>query len=117
MLKIIPFLFATMFSLNPLPSADAELEPSIQNEVDHAVYMGVRWLEKNKNVPGDVFVVSTNQVTNVTHLAQNVFSMTNKKNRTQIALHFISLQRGEGWWVTQTNSAPTKAAIKILKGL
>ena len=35
----------------------------------------------------------------------------------EIALKLISTQKGGGWWLFETNAAPTRLAVKILKGL
>lgn len=93
------------FSVRPLPQGDAPLEPSLQNEVDHAISLGEQWLAGGvvTNVPfsvGEVALFATGSLT-----------------RADIAVKFISSQRGEGWWVTSTNTAPTRLAIEILKGL
>ena len=47
MMRFGAILFAAAFSVQPLPQADGPLEPSVQNEVDHAIDKGERWLEKN----------------------------------------------------------------------
>ena len=40
----LAILFAASLSIQPLPQPDGPLEPSVQNEVDHAVALGERWL-------------------------------------------------------------------------
>ena len=38
----LAILFAASLSIQPLPQPDGPLEPSVQNEVDHAVALGER---------------------------------------------------------------------------
>ena len=42
---------------------------------------------------------------------------TNGLTRERIAVKLISSQRAGGWWLMETNAAPTRLAIEILKGL
>ena len=42
---------------------------------------------------------------------------TNGLTREGIAIKLISSQRAGGWWLMETNPAPTRLAIQILKGL
>ncbi len=100
-------LVAATFNVRPMPQEDGPLEPSIQNEVDHAVDRGEAWLAKRRFPPP-----STNRVETV----RDLFA-TNGLTREKIALKLISGQKGEGWWTTPTNAAPTRLAIEILKGL
>ena len=80
------------------------LEPSVQNEVDRAVSLGERWLaaqvpEACTNAPpADLFA-------------------TNGLARDRIAVKLVSMQRSGGWWLVETNAAPTRLAVEILKGL
>ena len=102
----LAILFAASVGIQPLPQPDGPLEPSIQNEVDHAVALGERWLAAHGNVArsssasyqGDLFA-------------------TNGLTRERIAIKLISSQRAGGWWLMETNAAPTRRAIEILKGL
>ena len=99
----IGFVAAAAFSVRSLPQEEGPLEPSVQNEVDHALDLAEAWLARqpvSTNAPptGDLF-------------------RTNGLTRTRTALRLISLQRGEGWWLTSTNTAPTRLARDILKGL
>ncbi len=95
-------LFAAAFGACPTPGAEAPLEPSVQNEVDHAVDLAEAWLATRQAdtnaVSGDLF-------------------RTNGLTREATALRLVGLQRGGGWWVTPTNAAPTRLAVGILKGL
>lgn len=92
---------ASAFAISPIPQEDAPLEPSIQNEVDHAVDLAEGWL-------------AVNATTNA--LASDFFG-TNGMTRTGIALKLLRSQRSGGYWTTNTNDAPTKLAVSILKGL
>jgi hypothetical protein len=111
-------IFAATFGLKPVAHEDsAFLEPSIQNEVDHAVSRAERWLAGNASLPGDIYELSSNDVKRVSFLAEKVFLSTNGLTRTRMAIKLVSEQRGDGWWICLTNAAPTRAAIQILKGL
>lgn len=99
---VLAMLFAAAFAVRPLPRADGPLEPSIQNEVDHALDRAAAWLGRHAD-------------TNA--LSQDDLFKTNGLPRERIALRLVSTQRGAGWWLTPTNAAPTKLAVEILKGL
>ena len=43
--------------------------------------------------------------------------LTNGQSRAAVALKLVSTQKGGGWWLVETNAAPTRLAIEILKGL
>ena len=49
----LAILFAASFGIQPLPQPDGPLEPSVQNEVDHAVALGERWLAAVAGRPPD----------------------------------------------------------------
>ena len=165
MMRFGAILFAAAFSVQPLPQADGPLEPSVQNEVDHAIDMGERWLEKNVKVDkvskvdrefkgNKVFKVDKefndsndpkdlndpndpkdlndpnnpkdlNDPNNPKHPndlkplndLKAQLGLTNGQTRVDMALKLISSQRGGGWWLTDTNAAPTRLAVEILKGL
>ena len=151
MMRFGAILFAAAFSVQPLPQADGPLEPSVQNEVDHAIDKGERWLEKNfkkaacdadaincvppvqtGNAGGAQLVATANPVSNAPNAggAQLVatanpgssdlkaqLGLTNGQTRVDMALKLISSQRGGGWWLVETNAAPTRLAVEILKGL
>ena len=97
-------LFAAVFGVRPMPSPDGALEPSVQNEVDHAVGLAETWLETRRS--------DTNAVP-----AECDLFRTNGLTREAVALRLVRLQRGEGWWLAPTNAAPTRLAVRILKGL
>ena len=115
---ILAMIFGATFGLKPVAHEDSSmLEPSIQNEEDHAVSSAQRWLQSNASLPGCIYEESSNGVKRVSALAEKVFMSTNGLSRSGIAIKLVSEQRGEGWWVCSTNSAPTRAAVQILKGL
>ena len=106
----LAILFAASFGIQPLPQPDGPLEPSVQNEVDHAVALGERWLAaRSASAPY--------QGTNVAAAATGDLFSTNGLTRERIAVKLISSQRAGGWWLMETNTAPTRLAIQILKGL
>ena len=122
MMRLCAMVFAAAFSVQPLPQADGPLEQSVQNEVDHAVELGERWLEKveirrleDKPPYHGTARCPQRAVTNDFTMAQ--LGLTNGQTRTEIALKLVSSQRGGGWWLVETNAAPTRLAVKILKGL
>ena len=112
----LAILFAASFGIQPLPQPDGPLEPSVQNEVDHAVSLGERWLAAVASARRPC------QGTNVAAVAerptcQGDLFATNGLPRERIAIKLISSQRAGGWWLMETNTAPTRLAIEILKGL
>ena len=111
----LAILFAASLSIQPLPQPDGPLEPSVQNEVDHAVALGERWLAA---VAGRPPCTGTNvaAVAGPPSCQGDLFA-TNGLTRERIALKLISSQRAGGWWLMETNPAPTRLAIQILKGL
>ena len=129
MMRFGAILFAAAFSAQPLPQADGPLEPSVQNEVDHAIDNGERWLEKNFKVDKVSKVDKEfkdlndpNDPNDLKHLKHSndlkaQLGLTNGQTRVEMALKLISSQRGGGWWLTDTNAAPTRLAVEILKGL
>jgi len=116
-------MIAAAFSVQPLPQADGPLEPSVQNEVDHAIDLGERWLDCNfKDFKDFKDLKDSNDLKDLK--GPNDFKdlsgqlgLTNGQTRTEIALKLISTQKGGGWWLFETNAAPTRLAVKILKGL
>ena len=87
-------ILAATISLQPLVSEDV-LEPSVQNEVDHAIAMGEKAL-------------GTNVV--------EVLVGTNSLTATQKAIRLVSSQRSDGRWFVGTNDV-TAVAVEILKNL
>ncbi len=132
MMRFGAILFAAAFSVQPLPQADGPLEPSVQNEVDHAIDKGERWLEKNFKVNKEFKVDKESKVDkdsndikgfndlNDLKILKDLkaqLGLTNGQTRVEMALKLVSLQRSGGWWLVETNAAPTRLAIEILKGL
>ena len=132
----LAILFAATFGIQPLPQPDGPLEPSVQNEVDHAIALGERWLAVHVSAvagrpPYQGGGTNTAAVagrppyqggTNVAAVAgrppyQGDLFATNGLTRERIAIKLISSQRAGGWWLMETNAAPTRLAIEILKGL
>jgi len=111
----LAILFAASLGIQPLPQPDGPLEPSVQNEVDHAVVLGERWLAA---VAGRPPYLGTNvaAVAGSPSCPGDLFA-TNGLSRERIAVKLISSQRAGGWWLVETNTAPTRLAIEILKGL
>lgn len=110
MKAVFALVLAASFPVNPLPQEDGPLEPSVQNEVDHAVGLAEAWLAgRAAAVPA-----ATNALLRAEDLG---LFPTNGLSREKIAIRLIASQKGEGWWATPTNDAPTRLAVNILKGL
>ena len=112
----LAILFAASLGIQPLPQPDGPLEPSVQNEVDHAVALGERWLAaRSESAPyqGSDGVAARSESAPY----QGDLFATNGLTRERIAVKLISSQRAGGWWLMETNTAPTRLAIQILKGL
>ena len=117
MMRICATMFAAAFSVQPLPQADGPLEPSVQNEVDHAIELGERWLA-GFAARGSCSVVRHGETTNHESRATcHALGLTNGQTRAEVALRLVSSQRGGGWWLVETNAAPTRLAVEVLKGL
>ena len=128
MMRFCAMMIAAVFSVQPLPQADGPLEPSVQNEVDHAIDMGERWLARNfKDIgrgtrPACPRSRGTRDPTEIGNTQdckglKAQLGLTNGQTRAEIALKLVSTQKGGGWWLVETNAAPTRLAVKILKGL
>lgn len=91
---------AATFAVKTLPASEDFVEPSTQNEVDHAIDLGEAWLERvgDTNAPD----------------AALAFAWTNGASRAAVARKLVALQRGDGRW-EGTNATAT--AVEILKGL
>ena len=88
---------APVFTIRPLVDEDV-LEPSVQNEVDHAL----------SRAP-------TNLTAAVAAAATKDLFATNGLDATAIAIKLISLQRADGrWYLDETNDVST-VAVEILK--
>ena len=126
MMRICAMMIAAAFSVQPLPQADGPLEPAVQNEVDHAIALGERWLDCNfkdlkdyKDLKDHKDLKGSQDFKDFKDLKDlsGQLGLTNGQTRTEIALKLISTQKGGGWWLFETNAAPTRLAVKILKGL
>ena len=128
MMRLCAMMIAATFAVRPLPQADGPLEPSVQNEVDHAIDMGEQWLGKNfKDIgkvtepaclrPGEARVPADGPDSKDIKDLMGQLGLTNVQTRVQLALKLVSAQRGGGWWLTETNAVPTRLAVEILKGL
>ena len=93
-------VLAAQFAVRDLPASEDVLEPSTQNEVDHAIDLGEAWLERAgcTNAPD----------------AALALRWTNGLTRAATARALVSRQRGDGRW-EGTNATVT--AVEILKGL
>ncbi len=114
MMRFCAMMIAATFSVRPLPQADGPLEPSVQNEVDHAIDLGEKWLEKNFK---DTGMGTRPACPRSLNALRGQLGLTNGQTRTEMALKLVSAQKGGGWWLFETNAAPTRLAVKILKGL
>ena len=102
---ILPAILAAALAASPAVSPDV-LEPSVRNEVEHAIGVAPT------NCAAAVAAPATNAVQSA---AIDVFG-TNGLTRTDIALRLVSSQRSDGRWLVGTNDV-TSAALEILKGL
>ncbi len=92
-LKTTAFAFAAVLTAQPLVNEDV-LEPSVRNEVRHALAVAPTNAPAATALPVD----------------------TNGLNRTQIAIGLVSAQKGDGRWLVGTNDV-TSAAVAVLKEL
>lgn len=115
---MIAAVLALTIQFQPLVSEDV-LEPSVRNEVDHALSRAPRAerveVVRTTNTVMSV-VSSTNGVGKVLyHPTGDVFG-TNKLTRTDIAIKLVSSQKHDGRWLVGTNDV-TSVAVEILKRL
>jgi len=125
-------LLAAGLMLPAVLGDDAPLEPSIQNEVDHAVCLGEKWvagfaktnqaefarLAATNLVSATNCVSATNAVwaAALGHLPADLFA-TNSLEREQVALRLVSLQRGGGFWADPRGEAATNRVHELLATL
>jgi len=112
---------AATFGVRQIARPDGPLEPSVQNEVDHAVARAEAWLAKEWPAAGTRDACpyrgdDSTAGTNALAAARDVFG-TNGLCSADVAIKLISSQKGGGWWITPTNAAPTRLAVEILKGI
>ena len=127
------FLLAAGISLPTVSGEDAPLEPSIQNEVDHALYLGGKWLEDFDRTNAVASAADGPATTNtspvsanaVQHEVSDLFA-TNRLDREQIALKLVRSQRNGGFWLDPRDASATnrvtaqfatRLAVSILSSL
>lgn len=91
-LKIPAAVFAVTITAQPLVNEDV-LEPSVRNEVRHALSVAPTNAPPPASVPAD---------------------WTNGQNRTEIAIRLVSAQKADGRWLVGTNDV-TSAVVEILE--
>ncbi len=98
-------VLAQVISAQPLVDADV-LEPSVQNEVDHALNVA------------PTNVVPFCQLSEATRLfcTTNDLFKTNGLTKTDVAIKLISSQKSDGRWRLGTNDV-TSVALEILRSL
>lgn len=92
-LKLLALALAVTITAHPLVSEDM-LEPSVRNEVDHALSLAPTNASASVSLP---FV-------------------TNGLSNSQLAIRLISAQGPDGRWRAGTNDF-TAAAVRVLKSL
>ncbi|MBR2920574.1 MAG: hypothetical protein IKL02_03995 [Kiritimatiellae bacterium] len=111
-------VLALTIPLQPLVSENV-LEPSVRNEVDHALSRAPQ-AERVEVIVASNSVVSVVSSTNVIgkilyHSSGDVFG-TNGLSATDIAIKLVSSQKSDGRWTLGTNDV-TSLAVDILKSL
>lgn len=111
-------VLALTIPLQPLVSENV-LEPSVRNEVDHALSRAPQAERVNVVVTTNstAFVVTaTNKSGKILyHPTGDVFG-TNGLSATEIAIKLVSSQKSDGRWTLGTNDV-TSLAVDILKSL
>ena len=137
----LPLILAAIVQIQPIVSEDV-LEPSVRNEVDHALSLAAAAMSTNSptaavSTPSPFAIAATNSPTAAAStsspIAQpttNAFAFvasptnavpgdifgTNGLSATEIAIKLVSSQRADGRWLSGTNDV-TAAAIQILLSL
>ena len=93
-----------LITAQPLVDSDV-LEPSVQNEVEHAIAVA------STNYPP--VSVSSNAVAKA--FGEGGPLATNGLDRTAVAVKLVSLQDGQGRWMSGTNDV-TSAVVELLSG-
>jgi len=96
---LLALAIAATVVVQPLVDRDV-LEPSVQNEVDHALARAPK--DDKPNVQPSTFNLQP--------------FPTNGMSRTDIAIRLVSEQRSDGRWRVGTNDV-TAVAVEILKSL
>ncbi len=111
-------VLALTIPLQPLVSENV-LEPSVRNEVDHALSRAPRSERVNVVVTTNstAFAVTTTNKSGkiLYHPTGDVFG-TNGLSVTDIAIKLVSSQKSDGRWTLGTNDV-TSLAVDILKSL
>ena len=137
----LPIILAAIVQIQPIVSEDV-LEPSVRNEVDHALSLAAAAMSTNSPTaaaisPSPAAIAATNSPTAAAStsspIAQpttNAFAFvasptnavpgdifgTNGLSATEIAIKLVSSQRADGRWLSGTNDV-TATAIQILLSL
>lgn len=93
------FMLLSVLVAQPLVNNEAVLEPSVLNEVEHAI----------SRAPGECSAL-------VEKSDCRLPFATNGLGKTRLAIALVSAQRSDGRWVSGTNDF-TAAALRILKEL
>jgi len=111
----LPVILAALVHIQPIVSEDV-LEPSVRNEVDHALSLATAAMSTNA-------IAAAASTTNTFAFAAaptnavpvDIFG-TNGLSATEIAIRLVSSQRADGRWTSGTNDV-TDAAVRILLSL
>ena len=90
-------VLAVTIVAQPLVNEDV-IEPSVLNEVEHALAVAPKVLATTNGVP------------------EFLTDVTNAANRTQLAIRLVSRQGADGRWRQGTNDV-TAAAVRLLEEL
>lgn len=103
---MLPLLLTLGVVITAQPLVDEDvLEPSVENEVDHAL----------SRVPTNVvFAAASNLTVRARALDLRALGLTNALSRTQLAIRLVSSQNGEGRWLSGTNDV-TREAAELLR--
>ena len=119
----LPLILAAIVQIQPIVSEDV-LEPSVRNEVDHALSLAAAAMSTNSpaaavSTPSHIAQPTTNAfvfVASPTNAVPGDIFGTNGLSATEIAIKLVSSQRADGRWLSGTNDV-TAAAIQILLSL
>lgn len=113
-------VLALTIPLQPLVSENV-LEPSVRNEVDHALSRAARTeragaADAAGPYVSDAVSTNTNAFVDIHFSSKRDVFNTNGLSSTDIAIKIVSLQRPDGTWKSGTNDV-TSVAVEILKSL